>query len=167
MSSPDLYRISESAEDSALREELRQLLGAPADDLFEVQPTPEMIALAEDLRREAARRRRTAIRPHSRSWMLLAAALPLAVALVGIFSWGMQQKHRADAMASMVAEKEQALQLANIQVRQQQTLLLASAAESSQPKNAKASSARPAELVIPAERTALPSQADVKSVKAH
>ena len=50
-------RIHESAEDRDLRESLGQLLGFSARSFFDVEPTSKMIALAEDLRREALRRR--------------------------------------------------------------------------------------------------------------
>ncbi len=108
MSWHDPMRTHESAEDRELRAELGQLLGLPKRDFFEVEVTPRMIALAEDLRREALRRRHTARqRP---MWMLLAAALPLAITLGALGSWGYQHKQRADALAAAVAAKETALQ---------------------------------------------------------
>jgi len=167
MPSLDPARLNESAEDCALREELRQLLGAPAADLFEVEVTPEMIALADDLRREATRRRRMAPRQRP-GWMLLAAALPLALVFAGLASWGVQQKHRADAMAEAVVQREQALQLANAQVRQQ-TLLLASTSTDRTPRSQKpgAPGSKPAELVIPVDGPVLPPQADTTTVKVH
>jgi len=169
MPSLDPIRISESAEDCALREELRQLLGAPAADFFEVEPTPEMIALAEDLRREAARRRRMAPRRQP-TWMLLAAGLPIALAFAGLASWGVQQKHRADAMAAAKVQVEQALQQAAAEVRQQQNLQLASApAEKSPVKTAKPGTlaTKPGELVIPVDHPVLPPQAETNQVKNH
>jgi len=164
MSSHDPVRIDESAEDRALREELSQLLGAPASNFFEAEPSPEMISLAEDLRREAARRRRTSRqRP---SWMLLAAALPLALAFTGMATWGVQQKRRADAMAAVVVEKEQALQRAAVEVREQrQALQLAVAVqEKGSEKGKPGTSPKPGELVIPVDSVA-PGQSDVRVVK--
>jgi hypothetical protein len=108
MSWHDPARAHESAEDRDLREELSQFLGLPSRSFFDVQPTAKMIALAEDLRREALRRRHTARqRP---VWMLLAAGLPLALAVGALGSWGFQHKQRADAMAAAVIQKEVELQ---------------------------------------------------------
>lgn len=108
MSWHDPMRTHESAEDRELRSELSQLLGLPKRDFFEVEVTPRMIALAEDLRREAMRRRHTTRqRP---VWMLMAAALPLAISLGALGSWGYQHKQRADALAAAVAAKESAIQ---------------------------------------------------------
>lgn len=105
----DPARTQESDEDCALREELGQLLGLPvqARAFFEVEPTPKMIALAEDLRREALRRRHTARRRPM--WMLMAAGLPLALAVGALASWGFQYKQRADALALAMVQKEQEL----------------------------------------------------------
>lgn len=108
MSWHDPARINESAEDCDLRETLSQLLGLPARGFFEVEPTPKMIALAEDLRREALRRRHTSRRRPV--WMLLAAGLPLALAVGALGSWGFQHKQRADGLAAAVAQKEVELQ---------------------------------------------------------
>lgn len=164
MSSHDPVCIDESAGDRALREELSQLLGAPAPNFFHAEPSPEMIALAEDLRREAARRRRTTRqRP---SWMLLAAALPLALAFTGMATWGIQQKRRADAMAVVVVEKEQALQRAAVEVREQRQALqlAASIQDKGSAKGKPGVTPRPGELVIPVD-AATPGQSDVRVVK--
>lgn len=123
MSSHDPIRFAESTEDCALREELRQMLGAPSGNFFGVEPTPGLIALADDLRREAERRRRTA--RHRPAWMLLAAGLPLVLVFAGMASWGVQQKRRADALAADILKKEEELQRAAvIQERQNQNLQL-------------------------------------------
>jgi hypothetical protein len=108
MSWHDPARTLESMEDQELREELSQLLGLPARNFFEVEPTPKMIALAEDLRREALRRRHTSRRKPV--WMLLAAGLPLALALTALGSWGLQHKHRADDLAAAMARQEAQIQ---------------------------------------------------------
>jgi hypothetical protein len=71
---------------------------------FESEPTPELVALADDLRREARRRTHTArTRSH---WMLLAAALPLALAFGGVSTWGIHQKHKAEDLAAAVVQKD-------------------------------------------------------------
>ena len=108
MSWRDPARNNESTEDCDLRESLCQLLGHTPRSFFEAEPTPKMIALAEDLRREALRRRHTSRqRP---VWMLLAAGLPLALAVSALGSWGFQHKQRADALAAAVAQQEVQLQ---------------------------------------------------------
>jgi hypothetical protein len=104
MSWHDPARRFESVEDCDLREELSQLLRLPARGFFAAEPTPKMIALAEDLRREALRRRHTSRQRPFR--LLLAAGLPLALAVGAIASWGFQHKQRADALAAAVAQKE-------------------------------------------------------------
>jgi hypothetical protein len=104
MSWHDPARHHESLEDRDLREELSQLLGLPSCGFFAATPTPKMIALAEDLRREALRRRHTSRQRPFR--MLLAAGLPLALAVGALASWGFQHKQRADALAAAVAQKE-------------------------------------------------------------
>jgi hypothetical protein len=110
MSWHDPARVQESAEDRELRGELGQLLGLPARDFFEAEPTPKMIALAEDLRREALRRRHTS--RHRPAWMLLAAGLPIALAVGALGSWGFQHKQRADALAAAVVQRD--LELRNM-----------------------------------------------------
>lgn len=169
MPSLDPVRFVESAEDCALREELRELLGVPASNFFGVEPTAQLIALAEDLRREAARRRRTA--RHRPAWMLLAAGLPLALVFAGIGTWGVQQKHRADALAAAMAQKEVEIQLQRATAareRQSQNLQLASTATEKQPQKSSKPGTRPAELVIPApDPSLLPPQAQTDQVKSH
>lgn len=99
MSWRDPSRLDESAEDQALRSEMRELLGLPGEGpLFETDPTPELIQLAERLRTEASRRRRTARqRP---VWLLMAAGLPFLLALGALGTWGLQHKRRADQLAA-------------------------------------------------------------------
>jgi hypothetical protein len=109
MSWSDPARRFEAAEDVELRSELRDLLGlGPQASPKAVEPTPELKALADDLRREAQRRSRTERkRP---SWGLLAAAaLPLLAALGGLGTWGVHQKQRADGLAQQAQRQEQEL----------------------------------------------------------
>ena len=112
MSWHDPDRSGEPEDETALRSELRGLLGLPARDArsnyFETEPTPELIRLADDLRREARRRTHTARRRSS--WLLAAAALPFAVSLAGVGAWGLAQKHKADQLHARVAEQETQVQ---------------------------------------------------------
>ena len=62
----------------------------------------------EDLRREAQRRSRTQ-RKRPTWGLLAAAALPILAALGGLSGWGLQQKHRADALALQTQAQEQQL----------------------------------------------------------
>ncbi|HLO65844.1 MAG TPA: hypothetical protein VK188_02420, partial [Holophaga sp.] len=119
MSWLDPQRSQEPAEDTLLREELRALLGVRQPrNYFESEPTPELVALAEELRKEARRRNRTARK--QTHWMLLAAALPLAIAFGGVSLWGIAQKHKAEDLAQAVAarEAEVARMAATLQQRQ-------------------------------------------------
>ena len=108
----DPARRFEPVEDVQLRAELRDLLGlgglgaqlAPTA----AEATPELTALAEDLRREAQRRSRTQ-RKRPTWGLLAAAALPILAALGGLSGWGLQQKHRADALALQTQAQEQQL----------------------------------------------------------
>lgn len=105
----DPARRFEPAEDVQLRAELRDLLGlGPVMAPRSAEPTAELNALADDLRREAQRRSRTERkRP---SWGLLAAAaLPLLATLAGLGTWGFQQKQRADGLAAQAQRQEQEL----------------------------------------------------------
>ena len=108
MSWSDPARRFEPVEDVQLRAELRDLLGLGPLVVAAPEPTVELKALAEDLRREAQRRSRTERkRP---TWGLLAtAALPLLAALAGLGSWGFNQKQRADGLAAHVQHQEQEL----------------------------------------------------------
>ena len=109
MSWSDPARRFEAAEDVHLRAELRDLLGlGPQGAPMAAEPTAELRALADDLRREAQRRSRTQrSRP---TWGLLAAAaLPLLAVLAGLGGWGLQQKQRADGLALQAQHQEQAL----------------------------------------------------------
>ncbi len=105
----DPARRFEPAEDVQLRAELRDLLGlGPVMAPRSAEPTAELNALADDLRREAQRRSHTERkRP---SWGLLAAAaLPLLATLAGLGTWGFQQKQRADGLAAQAQRQEQEL----------------------------------------------------------
>jgi hypothetical protein len=111
MSWSDPARRFEPAEDVQLRAELRDLLGLGPAAAAAPAPSAELTALADDLRREAQRRRRTERkRP---SWGLLAAAaLPLLAALAGLGTWGLQQKQRADGLA--LQAQHQSVELARL-----------------------------------------------------
>ena len=77
MSWSDPARRFEPAEDVQLRAELRDLLGlGPMMVPSSAEPTAELTALANDLRREAQRRSRTE-RKRPTWGLLAAAALPL------------------------------------------------------------------------------------------
>ena len=106
MSWSDPARRFEPAEDVQLRAELRELLGLqPAPQRVAAPVTEELASLAEDLRKEALRRRRTERRRPS--WGLIAAAaLPLLAALAGLGTWGVQQKQRADGLAAHAQRQE-------------------------------------------------------------
>jgi 2'-5' RNA ligase len=109
MSWSDPARRFEPAEDVQLRAELRDLLGlGPVVASAPASPTPELTALASDLRREAQRRRRTE-RKRPTWGLLAAAALPLLAVLTGLGAWGFQQKHRADGLALQAQRQEQEL----------------------------------------------------------
>ena len=109
MSWSDPARRFEPAEDVQLRAELRDLLGLGATVAPRAaEPTAELKALAEDLRREAQRRSRTQ-RKRPTWGLLAAAALPLLAALAGLGGWGVQQKHRADDLAAQTLRQEQEL----------------------------------------------------------
>ncbi len=106
MSWSDPARRFEPAEDVQLRAELRELLGLGAAPMRAAAPvTEELATLADDLRKEAQRRRRTERRRPS--WGLMAAAaLPLLAALAGLGTWGVQQKQRADTLAIHAQRQE-------------------------------------------------------------
>ena len=109
MSWSDPARRFEPVEDVQLRAELRDLLGlGPMVASHAMEPTPELVNLAEDLRREAQRRSRTE-RKRPTWGLLAAAALHLLATLVGLSSWGLQQKHRADGLVAQTQRQEQEL----------------------------------------------------------
>ena len=109
MSWSDPARRFEPAEDVQLRAELRDLLGlGPVVASRAAEPSTELTALADDLRREAQRRSRTQ-RKRPTWGLLAAAALPLLAMLAGLGTWGFQQKHRADELAAQTQRQEQEL----------------------------------------------------------
>jgi len=175
MSWHDPDRSSEPAEETALRNELRGLLGLPARDAnyFEIEPSPELIRLADDLRREARRRSHTSRRQHS--WMLAAAAVPVTLALGGLGAWGVAQKHKVEQLATALAQEEAEVKhlAAALQAPApvpQPAPAKAPAARSRAPQTLLAGKAesRPKarELVIPVERSAEPSASETQRVKA-
>ena len=103
-------RSSEPQAETALREELRGLLGMPArpSNYFETEATPQLIALADKLRQEARRRHYTARKRNS--WMLLAAAVPFALALGGVGAWGIGEKRKIDQLSATMADQRAEIQ---------------------------------------------------------
>jgi hypothetical protein len=166
MSWLDPARLGESDEDRALREELRGLLGGPSA-FFPAEVTPELMALAEDLRREAERRRRT-IRPRP-AWMLMAAAaLPFALAIGGLGVWGYQQKHRADGLAQDLARQDQEHRQQLVAVSNQlktEREAREEFARAIQKEGPKAQRRLGKELIIPVDRSPIPAAADTQQVK--
>lgn len=99
MSWSDPARRFEPAEDKALRAELSDLLGLEPQQPSPAEPTPELTLLAEELRKEALRRRRTERRRPS--WGFMAAAvLPLLAGMGVLGWWGHQQQRKAEALAA-------------------------------------------------------------------
>jgi cell division protein FtsB len=168
MSWLDPARLDESDEDRALREELRGLLGGPAPTFFPAELTPELIALAEDLRREAGRRRHT-VRPRP-NWLLMAATLPFALAIIGLGAWGYQQKQRADVLAQDMARQDQAHRQQLVAVSNQlksERELREEFVRTLQKDGSKAPRRLGKELVIPVDRSPIPAAADTQQVKGH
>ncbi len=168
MSWLDPARHGESDEDRALREELRGLLGGPSPNFFQAEVTPEMVALAENLRQEAQRRRNTSRRRPS--WMLMAAALPLALVLTGLGTWGFHQKQRADVLARDLAHqvqehREQLVAVSNqLKTEREAREEFVRALQKEGPKGQKRLGK---ELVIPVDRNPIPAAADTLQVKGH
>jgi len=166
MSWLDPARHHESAEDRELREELRGLLGGPAANFFQAEPTPELITLAEDLRREAERRRHTARRKPS--WMLMAAALPFALVLTGLGAWGIHQKQRADVLAQDLARQvndhRQELIAVSNQLKTERDAR-EEIVRAIQKEGPKAQRRFGKELVIPVDRNPIPAAANTQQVK--
>lgn len=166
----DPARAHESDEDRALREELRGLLQLPSAPLLEAEVTPELAALADSLRHEAWRRRRTA-RGRRPAWLLLAAALPLALALGGLGTWGFTQKQRADALAQDLQRQRRDLETQLVAIRQelaqsqQNRVQPALQTARTSPELDRGAQPKGKELVIPAERTALPGLQGTATVK--
>jgi hypothetical protein len=135
---------------------------------FESEPTAELVALAEDLRREAKRRNHTA-RKRSH-WMLMAAALPLAMAFGGVSLWGLHQKNKAEELAATLSAKDADIaRMASTLKRME--VVAPNAAPASQPlltadhKRSKTLKGR--ELVEPVEHPAGQILQDVQQVKSH
>jgi hypothetical protein len=169
MSWLDPQRSQEATSDTALREELRALLGMEPRNYFESEPTPELMVLADDLRREARRRNHTArTRSH---WMLMAAALPLALAFGGVSFWGISQKHKAEDLASKVAQRE--TEIAHLSATVKHLGEPGASQQPEQPQALLASHHKPSraprgkELVIPVVKPEGQIPQDTQQVKAH
>jgi len=181
MSWHDPARSLEPETDTLLRDELRDLLGMPAQSTsyFECEASPDLFRLADSLRQEARRRNHTAQRRSS--WMLLAAALPLALAMGGLGVWGLAEQHKADHLAAAVAQQETRIQ--QLAAAQQQQAAQSQAAELQQhrvpspaPKAqpparllagaGARTTAKPRELVIQVPRSTTPNLNDTQNVKA-
>jgi len=169
MSWHDPARTLEPKEDAALRQELCALLGVAPRNIFETEATPELNRLADDLRREAKRRIHTT--RQKSSWMLMAAALPFALALAGLGTWGVQQKHKADGLAATLVQQQTELQ--RMAATLKATAPVAQESRTVTVGDPKVAGRRPAsrqkakELVIPVERSAEPVAADTQRVKGH
>lgn len=175
MSWHDPARSLEPESETALRNELRDLLGmpSPATSYFEAETTPELALLADDLKREAQRRNRTFRKKNS--WMLLAAAMPFALALGGVGVWGVGQKHKVEQLTAAVARQQTQIQhLAATQQQPAPAPAPAPAPEAApmaitQPQMLVGRTAprnKPKELVIPVQRSAEPSSVGTQRVKA-
>ena len=191
---PEPVRRFESQEDRELRAELAELLGysptaqarggnfsyGEGSNYFGAKPTPELVALAEKLRAEAQRRRVTS--RHSSRWMLLAAGLPIALALSGLGTWGVQQKRKADQAAAAMQQLEEkqrhAKEASEAEIQRSRehaagqgsgALQLASAPSAKPATAAEAKKGRTKRLdpypVIPVERGVMPCPAGTTQVK--
>jgi len=174
MSWLDAAKIDESPEDRSLRAELQDLLGFRPVQTPPGEATPETIALAQSLNREATRRRRTAnlAKPSAkRPFLLLAAAvIPVLFTITALGTWGVKQKRRADAMAAKAQEletKQNRIDAAKEGARNREAPLL----QAAEPNNAAPPNSRPdnnsnnqngtGELIKPEERPRrLDNQAD-------
>ncbi|MCE1229485.1 MAG: hypothetical protein LWX11_08380 [Firmicutes bacterium] len=167
MSWLDPARLDEPAEDRALREELRGLLGGPAP-LLQAEVTPEMVALADELRREALRRRHVAS-PRRSGWLLAAAALPFLLGVAGMGAWGFHQKQRADdltqAMARQEDQHQQQLVAVGNQLKSERETKeeLVRVIQKAAPVAARRLQGR--ELVIPVDRNPIPAITQTQQVK--
>ncbi|HOD33800.1 MAG: hypothetical protein BWY56_00759 [Acidobacteria bacterium ADurb.Bin340] len=158
----------ESDDDQMLRAELQGLLGMPEAPLLAGEPTPELNALADSLRQEAERRRRVVpLRRPSR--LLLAAGLPFALAAVGLGAWGFAQKHRADTLARDLEAQRQNHEAQLVAVRQELSRVQEDAqiqpALQTARKTIRPADPKGKELVIPADKAALPGLQGAVTVK--
>ncbi len=171
MSWSDPDRRFEPAEDAALRSELRELLGLAPEAPAAMEPTPELRTLADDLRREAERRRRTYPFRRRPTWQLAAAVLPFVLGLGGAGAWGVAQKHRADELAKAVAQKDSDLQRASLEAAASQAELARERATREQVQqqlvlaNSKLGQ-KPSYLVVPAPKPLGPESTETLRVKA-
>ncbi|HJV91156.1 MAG TPA: hypothetical protein VJ623_12685 [Holophagaceae bacterium] len=109
MSWSDPSRRFEPAEDVQLRAEMSELLGFEPAPRGVVEPQPDLVVLAEELQKEALRRKR--LERRRPSWGLLAAAvLPLAAAVAGLGVWAQGNRVKAEAAVAAAARKTQELE---------------------------------------------------------
>ncbi|MCL1908378.1 MAG: hypothetical protein FWG12_03300 [Holophagaceae bacterium] len=110
MSWRDAKTIDEPATDCDLRDELQNMLGLAPVQHPPVSSTPDTVALAQTLYREAMRRRRTAPEAKGKSkgrfFVLIAATIPFLFTATALGTWGVKQKRRADALAAKTLELE-------------------------------------------------------------
>lgn len=168
----DPARSEESAEDRELRDDLRRMLALPQAEVRNSAPTPEMIALAEDLRREALRRQHTPVLPLRRTrptWTLLAAGLPVLLLLGGMGAWGVQQKRKADALAATLQRekteserRERAIQAAQ---ERERALRAAPTSQGILVNDPNGKKLKPRQLVLPADSREQVQPMDTYTVK--
>nr|WP_320133315.1 hypothetical protein [uncultured Holophaga sp.] len=154
----------ENTEDRELRAELSGLLGLEPGVPVRPQAavTADSSRMADELLREAQRRRRAVVPlVRKRTWpIFLAAGLPFALALAGVGTWGVVQKHRADSLAAAIRLKDaQVEQMAKASAEAAaQAAMQLEAARAVQPgvvrvRDGAGSAARPQELILPLTRT--------------
>ena len=92
----------EPLEDAQLRLDFGQMLGLKVPSEASVMAESHRLQnLAQDLYREALRRRRTLRQRSNLSWILAAAAIPVIFALG---SWGMVQQKKAQVLAQQIEQ---------------------------------------------------------------
>ncbi|MCL1894605.1 MAG: hypothetical protein FWG02_10330 [Holophagaceae bacterium] len=112
MSWHDAINITDELdEDRTLRDELQHMLGLPPVKHPDIASTPDTVALAQSLHREAMRRRRTAsgILPQKgkRPFILIAATtIPVLFTVIALGTWSIKLKRQAATLAAEALELE-------------------------------------------------------------